>query len=170
MRIYREELMPTYPFVVIPHDTTAAELQVTRPFLMACIRMVASFCSVRSMQGQMYQLMAYISDHMLMRSKRSLDLLSGIVVMLSWHQNYNCFLHSQLQNLTSLAMTLVAELGLKRPPSWQERTRLMVLNLGPLKERTNEERRLCLGVWHLSSWYAAPQPAAGSDRFNCFSR
>jgi hypothetical protein len=121
------------------------------------------------MQGQMYQLMAYISDHMLMRSERSLDLLSGIVVMLSFY-NYHCFLHSQLQNLTSLAMTLVAELGLKRPPSWQERTRLMVLNLGPLKERTNEERRLCLGVWHLSSWYVALPPAAGSDRFPCILR
>ncbi|KAK4034173.1 hypothetical protein C8A01DRAFT_18978 [Parachaetomium inaequale] len=150
LRIYREELMPTYPFVIISKRMTASALQATRPFLMACIRMVASFRSLRSMQGQMYQLMAYISDHMLIQSERSLDLLSGIVVILSWH-NYHCFFHSQLQNLTSLAMTLAAELGLKRPPSWQERTRLMVVNLGVVKERTNEERRLLLAVWHLSS-------------------
>lgn len=152
LHIYREELMPTYPFLIVPQHMTAAALEATRPFLMACIRMVASYRSMRSMQGQLYQLMTYISEHMLIRSERSLDLLSGIVVILSWH-NFHCLLHSQLQNLTSLAMTLAGELGLKRPLGFQERTRLMVANLGAVRERTNEERRLLLAVWHLSSWY-----------------
>ncbi|KAJ5608635.1 hypothetical protein N7528_009202 [Penicillium herquei] len=150
LRVYREELMPGYPFVIVSKDTTAQDLQATRPFLMACIRMVASIRNTRSTQGQMYQLMSYVSDHMLIRSERSMDLLAGIVVMISWH-NYHCLLHGQLQNLISLAMTLVAELGLKRPSGWQERTRLMVMNLTTAKERTNEERRLLLAVWHLSS-------------------
>lgn len=165
LRIYREELMPTYPFVIVSSHTSAADLQATRPFLMACIRMVASFRSMRSMQGQMYQLMSYISEHMLIRSERSLDLLAGIIVIVTWH-NYHCFLHGQLQNLVSLAMTLAAELGLKRAPCWQERTRLMVINLTPVKERTNEERRLLLAVWHLSSWYvfSSRQPGLFSPR------
>jgi hypothetical protein len=50
---------------------------------MACIRMVACFRSVKSIQGQMFHLMSHVSEHVLMRSERSLDLLSGIVVMLS---------------------------------------------------------------------------------------
>jgi hypothetical protein len=155
--------MPSYPFVIVSKDTTAQDLQATRPFLMACIRMVASFRNTRSTQGQMYQLMSYISEHMLIRSERSLDLLAGIVVMISWH-NYHCFLHGQLQNLISLAMTLVAELGLKRPSGWQERTRLMVMNLTNVKERTNEERRLLLAVWHLSSWYVSFSRRSGVSR------
>ena len=52
---------------------------------------------------------------MLIRSERSLDLLLGILVTLRWH-NYYCFIHSQLHNPTSLAMTPAAELGLKRLP------------------------------------------------------
>ncbi|KKF94762.1 hypothetical protein CFO_g2879 [Ceratocystis platani] len=148
LRIYREELMPAYPFVIISKQTTPAELQATRPFLLACIRMVASFRSLRSMHGQMYHLMAYISDRMLIRSERSMDLLAGIVVMLAWYNHY-CFMHCQLHNLMSLSMTLVGELGLRKPPGWQERTKLMVVNLKAVKERTNDERRLllaqCLG-------------------------
>jgi hypothetical protein len=104
------------------------------------------------MQGQMYRLMSHIAEHMLIRSERSLDLLLGIVVILGWH-HYHCLLHAQLHNLVSLAMTLTAELGLKQSPSWQERTKLMVINLGEVRERTNEEKRLLLAVWYLSSWY-----------------
>jgi hypothetical protein len=57
-----------------------------------------------------------------------------------------------MHNLVSLAMLMTAELGLQRSPSWQERTELMVVHLGEAKARTNEERRLLLAVWFLSSW------------------
>lgn len=150
--IYKKTLLRVYPFVVIPDQVTAKELQATRPFLMACIRMVSCFRSLRSIQSQMFRLMSRVSEHVLMRSERSLDLLSGIVVMLGWYHNH-CLVHSQMHNLLSLATTMAAELGLKRNPSWQERTELMVVHLGEAKPRTNEERRLILAVWFLSSWY-----------------
>ncbi|KAJ4292537.1 hypothetical protein N0V90_009200 [Kalmusia sp. IMI 367209] len=98
----------------------------------------------------MYQLKAHVAEHMLMRSERSLDLLSGLIVMLGWH-HYHCVVHAQVNNLVSLASSLAAELGLNRPPSWQERTKLMVVNLGDVKEKTNEHKRLLLAVWYLNS-------------------
>ncbi|KFA52362.1 hypothetical protein S40293_09688 [Stachybotrys chartarum IBT 40293] len=82
LEIYRNKLLQPYPFVTIPQGLTAKELQATWPFLMSCVRMVACFRSRKSMQGQMYRLMSHIAEHMLMRSERSLDLLSGIVVIL----------------------------------------------------------------------------------------
>lgn len=102
------------------------------------------------MQGQMYQLKAYIAEHVLFRSERSIDLLSGLVVMLGWY-HHHCLVHTQLQNLTSLAVTQASEMGLTRTPGYQERTSLMVKNLGEIKERTNEQKRLLLAVWYLSS-------------------
>jgi hypothetical protein len=81
--VYKNTLLRVYPFAVIPQQVTAEEVQATRPFLMACIRMVACFRSVKSIQGQMFHLMSHVSEHVLMRSERSLDLLSSIVVMLS---------------------------------------------------------------------------------------
>jgi hypothetical protein len=120
------------------------------------------------MQGQMYQLMKQIAEKMLLQSERSLDLLSGLVVILGWY-HYHCFVHAQMHNLVSLAMSLVAELGLKRRPSWQERTKLMVANLGDLEERTNGERRLLLAVWYISSWYIDSSPKRPTVRIltNC---
>ena len=117
---------------------------------MSAIRMVASFQSLRSMRAQMYHLMRHVSEHMLIRSERSMDLLLGIIVMIGWYQ-YHCFMHAQLSNLVSLATTLVGELGLRTPPVRRETSILAVLKPFDTEPRTNEERRALAGVWFLSS-------------------
>ncbi|RBR21817.1 hypothetical protein FVER53590_00428 [Fusarium verticillioides] len=150
LKLYRKELQALHPFVIIPDGVTAAKLKTTRPFLMSAIRMVTSYRSLRSMRAQMYHLMKYIADHMLIRSERSLDLLLGIIVIIAWYK-YHCFMHAQLNNLIALASTLVGELGLHRSPTVLERTSLMVVTPFQPAARTNEERRALLGVWFLSS-------------------
>lgn len=147
--IYRNELQELNPFVVIPAGVTAAKLKATRPFLMSAIRMVTSFRSLRSMRAQMYYLMRHIADFMLIRSERSMDLLMGILVIAAWYQ-YHCFMHAQLNNLISMAVTLVGELGFNRSPNLLERTNLMVVKPFTPEKRTNEERRVLLGAWFLS--------------------
>ncbi|KAG6992077.1 hypothetical protein FOFC_00559 [Fusarium oxysporum] len=150
LKLYRKELQALHPFVIIPDGVTATKLKATRPFLMSAIRMVTSYRSLRSMRAQMYHLMKYIADHMLIRSERSLDLLLGIIVIIAWYK-YHCFMHAQLNNLIALASTLVGELGLHRSPTVLERTSLMVVTPFQPAARTNEERRALLGVWYLSS-------------------
>ena len=76
-------------------------------------------------------------------------LTAGLVIMLGWH-HHHCFVHAQMQNLVSLAVTQAAELGLTRSPGYQERTKLLVENLGEVRERTSEQKRLLLAVWYLS--------------------
>ncbi|KAK1706651.1 hypothetical protein BDP67DRAFT_528716 [Colletotrichum lupini] len=150
LKIYRTKLALCFPFVLVPDDVSATTLGATRPFLMAAIRMVSSYRSMKSMRGQMYRLLNHVADHMLLRSERSFDLLLGLVVMLGWFHQH-CIAHAQLNQLVSLATCLVGELGLKRSPCLPERTRLLVMRPWELRERTNEERRLLLAVWYLSS-------------------
>ncbi|TEA20688.1 putative membrane protein [Colletotrichum sidae] len=150
LAIYRNELTPSLPFVVVPDTIAASTLAAARPFLMASIRMVASFRHPRSMRGQMYRLLSHVADHMLIRCERSLDMLLGLVVMLGWF-HHHCIAHAQLNKLISLAATLAGELGLKRSPSMPERQRLLVMRSFEPRERTNEERRLLLAVWYLNS-------------------
>ncbi|KFA72947.1 hypothetical protein S40288_05080 [Stachybotrys chartarum IBT 40288] len=147
--VYRNELQRIHPFVVVPPSVTAAELNATRPFLMASIRMVASFRSLRSMRAQMYYLMKHISDHMLIRSDRSLDLLLGILVIVGWYQ-YHCFMHAQMSNLIALAVSLVVQLNLDRPTSFRHYQNRF-LRPSELKTRTNEERRAYAGAWFMAS-------------------
>ncbi|WQF86997.1 Putative zn(2)Cys(6) fungal-type DNA-binding domain-containing protein [Colletotrichum destructivum] len=150
LKIYRRELAPRFPFVLVPDGVSASTLGATRPFLMAAIRMVASYRSTRSRRGQMYRLLNHVADYMMLRSERSFDLLLGLVVMIAWF-HHHCLIHAQLNQLVSLAACLVGELGLKSSPSLPERTRLLVMRPWELRERTNEERRVLLAVWYLSS-------------------
>lgn len=150
LEIFRTQLQPVYPFVIIPDHISAAKLQSNRPFLMAAIRMVSSFRSLRSMRAQMYQLKKHIADYMLIRSERSLDLLLGIIVICGWYQ-YHCFAHGQFHNLISLAISLCGEMGLNRHPLIHEGTRMMAAQPPVPNTRSNEERRAFLGVWFLAS-------------------
>jgi hypothetical protein len=159
LAIYKKELTPLHPFVVVPQSVIANELEATRPFLLSAIRMVASFRSIQSMQAQMYIFMSRMADHILVRSERSLDLLSAIVVVLGWN-HYHCPLHTQLNNLLSLAIALTAELDLRQEPGRRKSCRIAALGPEEGKIRTNSERRLLLGVWYLSSWYVKRSPDA----------
>ncbi|KAK2760140.1 C6 transcription factor [Colletotrichum kahawae] len=167
LAIYRDEMAPHFPFVIIPAGVTASTLNATRPFLMASIRMVASIRSPRSMRGQMYRLLSYIADHMVLRSERSMDLLLGLVVILGWF-HHHCIAHAQFDMLVSQAACLVGELGLKRGPSLTERTRLIVMRPCELKQRTNEERRLLLAVWYLSSSVSLDVQQIDPMRFSAY--
>ncbi|CAG9989781.1 unnamed protein product [Clonostachys byssicola] len=143
--LYRRELMPLNPFVVVPPTINAAGLAETKPFLMAAIKTVASFRSLRSMRAQTYYLMKHLSDHILIRSERSLDLLQGLIVIISWYQ-YHCFIHAQLSNLVGLATSLISDMGLTRPiyiPGQFDPN-------GP-KAHTAEEKRAFAGVWFNAS-------------------
>lgn len=150
LETYKTQLQHLYPFIVILPSVTAAQLGASRPFLMSAIRMVTSFRSLRSMRAQMYALKKHISDYMLIRSERSMDLLLGIIVILGWYQ-YHCFAHAQLHNLLSLAISLVGEMGLNRHPVIHEGTRLMAAQPPAPSARNSEEQRAFLGVWFLAS-------------------
>ena len=151
LSIYRNQLSSLLPFVIIPPGKTPSQLQATRPFLMQVIRMVASVRHLRLVRGQSRSVMQHISNAMLMKSERSLDLLQGILVLLgSYH--YLCMAHAQFNTLVRLAVSLVEDMGWSTCPKTQQRGSQLPLARGeePVS-RTNEEKRALLGVWYLSS-------------------
>ncbi|KAL1889873.1 hypothetical protein Sste5346_008597 [Sporothrix stenoceras] len=150
---YLTHMQPLAPIVVLPKSVTAAQLAVDRPFLFLAIRTVASVDNYRSMQGLMYQLINHVADYMLLRAERSLDLVQGLLTIMSWY-HHHCMMHAQLGNLLHLASSLVADLNLARPARLAERTDLMVLHPNPPSPRTHEERRVLLGLWYIRSCVA----------------
>ncbi len=133
--------MPNYPFITLRPGCTAAELGSERPFLLVTIRMVASYRNVKSMRSQNYFVMRHISEQMMMGSERSLELLQSILLVLGYY-HYHCMIHSQMNNLIALANSLVADLGINKPPDPQDKARLLAGNA--------EKRALC-GVWYMTS-------------------
>ncbi|RFU34760.1 hypothetical protein B7463_g1534, partial [Scytalidium lignicola] len=147
---YMNQFCPWFPFVIISPGTTPAHLREARPFLMDVIRMVASIRDLRSMHGQMYLITQHISENVLMRSERSLDLVQGILVLLGYY-HYHCLLHAQFHNLVQLAASIISSMDLNRSPRSPNRTQLLKSNSGKFPSRTNDERRALIGVWYMSS-------------------
>lgn len=139
-----------YPFVVLPPGTTVGQLESTKPLLLSAIKMVASVRHLRSLRAQSYLVMKHISEHLLLRSERSLELLQTILLLLGWY-HYHCMMHAQMNNLTALAYSLATDLYLNKPPGVHERTQLLVLNPSQPGTRTNDERRALCGVWYIGS-------------------
>lgn len=168
LNIYINQLSSKFPFVIIPPGTTAQQLLATRPFLMQVIRMISSVRHLRSMWGQSRAVIKHIGDAMLMRSERSLDLLQGILVFLGFY-HYFCMSHAHFNNLAHLALSLVGDMGLSGPPRSMgdevddgggcrarvvprhQREVVSHATDEPAPQRTNEERRVLLGVWYTNS-------------------
>lgn len=102
------------------------------------------------MRAEMYQLVQRVTQEIMISSRRSMDLLQALLVMLGWFQNH-CIVHAQLNSLLHLAQAQLADLGLNQEPEVQERTDVLVLNPRVPPPRVSEERRATLGVWFLSS-------------------
>lgn len=144
------DLMPDYPFVSIPPGTTAQELSAARPFLFDVIKMVSSYRDLASMRAQSYFVMKHLSETMMLRSERSLELLQSILLVLGFY-HHHCMMHAQMTNLAVLAYSLTADMGINRSPESQEKTRLPLLNPERPRARTNDERRALCGVWYMTS-------------------
>lgn len=151
LSIYKNLLSNAFPFVIVPASTDPEQLQVTRPFLMKVIRMVASIRHLKSMRGQSQAIMEHISNAMFMRSERSMDLLQGILVFLGFYHNH-CMAHAHFNNLIRLAISLVEDLDLSTcPKAQQRRSQLPLVRAEEPVSRTNDEKRALLGVWYMSS-------------------
>lgn len=148
--IYNNQLQSQFPFVVIPTGVRLAQLERSRPFLTKVMRMVSSIRCRRSMWGQSRTVLQYISDAVIMRSERSLDLLQGILVFLGYY-HYYCLAHGQFNNLAHLLISMIGDMGLDRPTEPRERAPYTALDPKEPKAMTNEERRVLVGAWYMGS-------------------
>lgn len=155
LSIYNNQLRSQFPFVVIPPGVNIAQLQQNRPFLAKVIRMVASIKCRRSMWGQSRAVMQHISDAVIMRSERSLDLLQGILVFLGYY-HYYCLAHGQFSNLMHLAISMIGDMGLERRTKPHETAPYSTMDPEEQTVITNEERRLMVGAWYMGSKWVGP--------------
>ncbi|KAH6867476.1 hypothetical protein B0T10DRAFT_524414, partial [Thelonectria olida] len=164
LSIYQNHLTPPFPFVIVSPGTAVAQLQRGQPFLMKVIRMVAHIRDRRLMWEYKQAIMQHISDAVILKSERSLDLLQGILVFLGYY-NYYCLAHGQFNNLTHLAHSMIGDIGLDRDVRPRERNQYEAMDPKEPKARTNEERRALVGVWYMSSISALTFSKLDSPRY-----
>ncbi|KAJ5833247.1 hypothetical protein N7474_001558 [Penicillium riverlandense] len=102
------------------------------------------------MWGQSRAVMQHISDAVIMRSERSLDLLQGILVFLGYY-HYYCLARGQFNNLTHLATSMIGDMGLDRRTRPREMAPYPAMDPEEPRAMTNEERRVLVGAWYMGS-------------------
>ncbi|RDW82404.1 hypothetical protein BP6252_03516 [Coleophoma cylindrospora] len=155
LTLYRVYMNDQFPFVVIPMEMTANDLQQQKPFLLKVILMVAS---VRDMAGQTRMaeaIMEHVAQNMILRGEKSLDLLQGLLVFIAWY-HYHIHLARRLTVLMQLATALLIDLGLNgeylaTAKSDQSTLQAFPEDMPQSNTRTLEGRRAFLGLTYITS-------------------
>ncbi len=99
--------------------------------------------------------MQHISEAVLVNSEHSLDLLQGILVLLGFY-HYHCLVHAQFNNLIQLAISMIGDMGLNRDPRLMQKIRVLSIHPEEHQTRSNDERRVVVGIWYMSSKQVLP--------------
>lgn len=95
MAIFRDELVPIFPFVIVedsdsigaaePGATAAQQLWREKPLVFrAVILVAASFLSAARTEAVKRDVLARIGQHLLVDDRRSLELLQTLLICIAW--------------------------------------------------------------------------------------
>ncbi|TLD34309.1 hypothetical protein PspLS_00558 [Pyricularia sp. CBS 133598] len=143
VQLYRTQLAELFPFVVIPVDLSHKR----RPFLWKAVIMAASFTDGLEQNVYGSRLLSDIAITAFIQPEKSLDLLQGLQLLLSWYNfNMNSF---QITNLIFLARSICVSLGTGEGPSVSPLQPLGGMTSDPLAPESLEKMRAFAGTYYL---------------------
>ncbi|OAL20505.1 hypothetical protein AYO22_08806 [Fonsecaea multimorphosa] len=152
--VFRNELMPYFPFVIIAPDVRLDELRGKKPFLLLVIMMVACRHDVPRQTAIGKAIKEIMGQKMMTQGEQSLDLLQGLLVYLAWY-HINIHLGGQLTVIVHLVMSVMIDLGLNKhytPRKYAKPQReYFRMDRHEAALRTLEDRRTYLGCFYLTS-------------------
>jgi hypothetical protein len=84
IEIFKTQMAPQFPFVVIPPHMGAQQLRTYNPFLYHTIAVVASCKNVARQVVLRKDYMRDLCEKVLIESQKSLDILQGLLVFVAW--------------------------------------------------------------------------------------
>lgn len=160
---FRSRMLPYFPFIVLPRDTTASQLRQDRPVLFQAILTVTTFSTQEKMaRAEHFKHLLFTSA--LIHAQSNMDLLLGLLTYLAWSTDLFLGRADLVSRLMMLAISLVYDLRLFKssPPDVQL---IMTITQGAPYEtgqnaggetvqRLMEKQRALLACFILSSKYA----------------
>ncbi|PVH78621.1 hypothetical protein DL98DRAFT_421842 [Cadophora sp. DSE1049] len=109
-----------FPFVVIPPNMSLDSLRRQRPFLFLAILCCATEHNFKLQQHIELELRENLSRRILVNGEKTLDLLQGILVYLTWYHFYFHPDREQIYQLSQMAISMTVDLGMdksaRQPP------------------------------------------------------
>ncbi|KAM0668425.1 hypothetical protein ACQRIU_001987 [Beauveria bassiana] len=159
LAIYRDICLYNFPFVWIPGHMTAQELCESKPCLFRAVMLSSAPLPVARLKKMKRNVIAYISQRMLVEEERSLDVLQGLLIVIAWADLQSLY-DQQITNLTYLATGYAHNLGITKIP--RELLKQIGMDNAPddvraakdinvPKAPSSDEMRAFLGVYYLLS-------------------
>ncbi|KAK3381906.1 hypothetical protein B0H63DRAFT_215775 [Podospora didyma] len=157
LETFRKYMLIFLPLVYLPPTMTQRQLREQSPFLW--FNIMAVTCKQVDHQMSMSDaIRVFLAHKMVVEHEKSIDLLLGLLVFIGWKQ-YHRREKPCLSLITSLAKSLVYDLGLNRVPG--ESIISMAVNFSegrkvflPPREKTLETRRALLACFYVTSHIA----------------
>ncbi|KAK9257993.1 hypothetical protein V1519DRAFT_455882, partial [Lipomyces tetrasporus] len=170
---FRTDFVKHFPFIVIPPSMTAHQLRQGRPFLWICIMSAASSNSTQQIVLS-NEIREILGRQAYVEGTRNMDLLLAVLVYAAWDRRH-CFERPIIVSLVQLAIAILYDLGLDKPPSKDPALVLSYDLKGTRKPSrlfrspTMEERRALLGCFLMSSISSSTFRKGDSLRWTAYS-
>ena len=122
---FLDEMNVYIPFLVISDRLrTAAACEQQSPFTFAACIIAALHRQTSLQKMAAREMLSYIGHTMIMQGTKSLDLLQGLLLLITWYYSH-AQRNPQLMNLIHLATALLVDLGLTRSSASMSSTAIM---------------------------------------------
>lgn len=152
-------MLPHFPIVVLPKDTTVEELRQSKPALFLAILGVASSILGDRVQKVLWrEMMQNYADRILLRGEDSLDLLQAVQVASLWHYAPDHYEEVKFYQLIHIGAVMAMDLGFgqeNQPSISRLPSSSTARSIGPPPENTLskealiESQRAWLGCYFL---------------------
>jgi hypothetical protein len=83
--VFRNELTPHFPFVVVSPWVTFSDLRARKPFFLLAVLMISCRHDIPRQGAIAKAIREIISQRMLIKNEQSLDMLQGMLFYLAWY-------------------------------------------------------------------------------------
>ncbi|KAJ5664644.1 C6 transcription factor [Penicillium macrosclerotiorum] len=112
---FMNHMIPCFPFITILPGTTIEQLRRDRPFLLEAIIAVAT-TSTQEKLSRVERLKYNLTKASVLENQSSVDILLGILTYIAWSTDPFLQRSSNLSRMMMMAMSLVYDLQLGKPP------------------------------------------------------
>ncbi|KAF2113637.1 hypothetical protein BDV96DRAFT_601122 [Lophiotrema nucula] len=157
VELYKSDMMPHFPFIMIPQHITGSQLRQEKYFLFLAIVSVACFHDLQTQDKLADRFKYLVSEKVLLGGddSLSLDYLQGLLISLAWNQYHGR--SKYYSQYLQLAISIAVDMRLDRKP-----IRSKTVNPGSKRDPLvagqpgtqtwgSEEQRAAAGIFYLSS-------------------
>ncbi|KAJ5179485.1 hypothetical protein N7492_002695 [Penicillium capsulatum] len=156
-----------FPLVVLPTNTTAAQLRQTKPVLFLSVIGAAAISIDAGLAGILNrELVRLYAERFFIEGDKSLELVQALLLMIIFYHPPSSPLKLQFYQYTHIASTMALEIGLATKCRVSTRKFDRKSRNEPQDEHLAEQARALLGCYHLSSTVAMRTRRSNLLHFN----